>query len=86
MVLPERTNLVPPQPVMCGQDAGKSTVRLPLGSPSVAPLSPEAAKMLIPSEAASCAAESNAFMACWVHEFSGPPQLMEITLGFRFVS
>ena len=53
MVFPDAISLVPPQPVMCGLDAGKSTVKSPLGSPSVAPLSPEAAKTVMPSVAAS---------------------------------
>src|ERR1017187_10086009 len=78
--------VVPPQARMCGLEAGKSTSFPPPLTPSLEPLSPDAAQMLTPSRAASCAAASKAVIACMVQPDSGPPQLMEITEGLFVAS
>ena len=65
---------------------GKSTVGVPLETPSVEPSSPEAASTVTPMVEASSHAELNALSACCVQELSGPPQLMETTEGFSVVS
>src|ERR1700735_800947 len=83
--VPDRLNRVPPQPRMKGLDAGKSTVGLLSEEPSVEPLSPEAARTVTPTVPASWQAALKEFMACCVHELSGPPQLMEMIEG-RFVA
>ena len=79
MVLPLPTSLVPPQARTCGLEAGKSTL-LPV-APSVEPLSPAATVMVMPRAAADWHAASSALIACAVQLDSGPPQLIEITLG-----
>ncbi len=50
-------------------------------TPSLLPLSPAAAVTVIPSAAASDRAWSRAVRDCADQEFSGPPQLMLITIG-----
>ena len=55
-------------------------------APSVEPLSPAATVMVTPSAAADWQAASSAVMDCWVQLDSGPPQLMEMTLGLLVVS
>src|ERR1700691_2791930 len=81
---PLASSLVPPQASTCGLEAGKSTL-LPV-APSVEPLSPAATVMVTPSAAADWQAASSAVMACEVQLDSGPPQLIEITLGLLVVS
>ena len=54
--------------------------------PSDDPLSPDAARTVTPIVEASSHAEFSASRDCSVHESSGPPQLIEIMDGFRFVS
>src|ERR1700735_863958 len=82
--VPDKLNRVPPQPRMKGLDAGKSTVGWLSEEPPVEPLSPEAARTVTPMVAASWQAALKEFIACCVHELSGPPQLMEMIEG-RFV-
>ena len=84
MVLPLPMSLVPPQARTCGLEAGKSTL-LPV-APSLEPLSPAATVMVMPRAAADWHAASSAFIACAVQLDSGPPQLIEITLGLLVVS
>jgi hypothetical protein len=52
-------------------------------TPSLDPLSPEATVTVMPRRAASCATWSKFTMDCELHVDSAPPQLMEITLGWR---
>ena len=84
MVAPFASSLVPPQASTCGLEAGKSTL-FPV-PPSVDPLSPAATVMVTPNAAADWHAASSAVMACAVQLDSGPPQLIEITLGLLVVS
>ena len=58
----------------------------PFVEPSEAPLSPEATSTVTPMVAASWQAEFSVLRACSVHEFSGPPQLIETIEGRKFVS
>ncbi len=78
--------LVPPQASTQGLDAGKSTWGARSDSPSEEPLSPDATQTEMPNKAASWKAAWKAFMACEVHSFSGEPQLIEITDGWRTLS
>ena len=55
--------VVPPQPRAWGLEAGKSAWAWPSVSPSVAPLSPDAAQIVTPAAAASAKASSIAVMA-----------------------
>ena len=55
-------------------------------TPSVEPLSPDATVMVTPSAAAVWQAASSAAIDCGVQLDSGPPQLIEITLGLFVVS
>jgi hypothetical protein len=50
------------------------------------PWSPDATHMVVPSTAAAANSSWNAFTPCWSVDTSGPPQLIEITLGFRCAS
>src|SRR5271170_1867478 len=86
MVLPEATRRVPPHASTCGLDAGKSTWFRPSVAPSVDPSSPAATQTVTPMAAADWNASSIDVMACWVHEDSGPPQLMETTEGLFVLS
>src|SRR5258708_28421292 len=49
--------VVPPHPMTCGHDAGRSTLAL-VGPPSLESLSPDAANTTIPARVASAAATS----------------------------
>src|ERR1035437_1388284 len=84
IVAPLASSLVPPQANTCGLDAGKSTL-LPV-PPSVDPSSPAATVIVIPSAAALWQASSMAVIDCAVQLDSGPPQLIEITLGLLAAS
>src|SRR5258708_463755 len=77
------TSVVPPQASACGEEAGKSACAGPLGffGLSLDPLSPAAAVTVTPSAAASWNAWSIAVRLCFAHCGSGPPQLIEITVG-----
>ena len=79
-------SLVPPQARTWGLEAGKSTWFWPSVTPSVEPLSPAATVMVMPRAAADWQAASSAFMDWAVQVDSGPPQLMEMTLGLFLVS
>jgi len=81
MVVPLPTSFVPPHPSTCGLDAGKSTLLPPLVTPSLDPLSPEATVMVIPNAPADAQALSMDVMDACVHPDSGPPQLIEMTVG-----
>src|SRR6185312_6243248 len=85
-VLPVMRRLVPPQARTNGSEAGKSTCCLPSVTPSVEPLSPDAAQTVTPSAAAAGNASSYAVIDCGVKRSSGPPQLIETTDGLFFVS
>ena len=65
---------------------GEVDVCWPSVTPSVEPLSPAATVMVTPRAAADWQAASSAVMACAVQLDSGPPQLMEMTLGLLVVS
>ncbi len=54
--------------------------------PSDAPSSPDAARTVTPIVAPSSHAEFSASRDCAVHEFSGPPQLIEMIDGFSVAS
>src|SRR3954469_3412022 len=86
MLEPEPASLVPPQARTCGLEAGKSQCCLPSVRPSVEPSSPAATVMVMPRAAADWQAASSEVMDCWVHWDSGPPQLIEMTLGLLTVS
>src|ERR1700731_2726568 len=86
MVAPLACRLVPPQARMWGLEEGKSAWFWPSVTPSLEPLSPAAAVMVIPRAAADWQAASSAFIACAVQLDSAAPQLMEMTLGLLTVS
>ena len=86
MVEPLPSSLVPPQARTCGLEAGKSTWLAPSVTPSVEPSSPAATVIVMPRAAADWQAASRAVMAWAVQLDSGPPQLMEMTLGLFLVS
>src|ERR1700733_11734433 len=83
---PEIRSDVPPQPSACGAEAGKSTCCLPSVTPSVDPPSPAATVTVTPSAAPSVRICSICIRACSVQESSGPPQLIDTTLGLLVVS
>src|SRR5581483_11219056 len=85
-LLLEPVRLVPPQPMALGLEAGKSTCSDPSVTPSLAPPSPEATHTGSPIATASANASSMACIACAVQLDSGPPQLIEITVGLCVVS
>ena len=81
-VLMSPISWVPPQPSAFGLEAGKSTfTALGLFGSSLLPLSPAATVTVTPSTAPSAIAESIDDRLWADHEFSGPPQLIEITAG-----
>src|SRR5580658_19541 len=67
--------VVPPQPMTCGAEAGRSTLA-GVGPPSLESLSPAAAKTIIPAVVASVAACSISWPACAPHSDSSAPQEM----------
>src|SRR6267154_1229399 len=75
MVEPLPSSLVPPQESTCGLEAGKSTWFWPPVTPSVEPLSPAAAVIVMPRTAADWHAASKAAMAWPVQLDSAAPQL-----------
>ena len=81
-VLTSPISRVPPQPSAFGLEAGKSTfTALALFGSSLLPLSPAATVTVTPSTAPSAIAEFIADRLCADQEFSGPPQLIETTIG-----
>src|ERR1700689_1598398 len=84
IVAPLAFSFVPPHASTCGLDAGKSTL-FPV-APSLDPSSPAATVIVMPSAAALWHAASSAVAAWCVQVDSGPPQLIEITLGLFVVS
>ena len=69
---------VPPQPITCGAEAGRSTLA-GLGPPSLESLSPEAANTTMPAAVAAAAACSMSLPACAPHLASSAPQEIEHT-------
>src|SRR2546421_11413727 len=72
---------VPPHPMTCGQEAGRSTLAR-VGPPSLDSLSPDAANTIIPARVASVAASSISIPArlSWALQFaSSEPQEIEHT-------
>ena len=74
----DRVFLVPPQPITCGAEAGRSTFA-GLGPPSLESLSPAAASTAIPAAVAAAAASSMALPASAPQTASSAPHEIEHT-------
>ena len=73
-LLPETAPFTPEQRAWLD---GFFVATLGLADSGITPLSPEAARIVTPNVAASWQTELSAFRDCSVHEFSGPPQLID---------